>query len=172
MHVLCFYMHVFMKIEKEKIEKIRDFIKDETGSKIIISQGRYYPKDIPDFVMLFQAITKQFVLGLTPSSCKILLYMFSKLQYSNHIGIDQLTISEECKICIRAVAKSIKELTDQKIIISYQYEADRRRKIYIINPFTAWKGTFNERKKAIKSIHPDQLQLPFPTTTSGSSDAS
>jgi len=156
-------------IDKKKIEEIRDFIIDKTESKIIISQSRYYPKNIPEFVMLFQAITKQFILGLTPAAAKILLYMLGKMQYSNHIGVDQITIAEECKLSMPTVARSIKELIDEKIIISYKDPQDKRRNIYIINPFTAWKGTFKERKKALDKIHPEQLKLPFATLGSSNS---
>jgi len=147
-------------ISKKKIEGIRDYISDETGvNKIIITQGKYYPKNIPEFAMIFQAILKEFIYSLAPASAKILLYMLGKLDYSNHIGINQETMSEECKLSIPTVARSIKELLDNKIILAYKDTSDKRRNIYIINPYTAWKGTFNERKKAIKAVDKNQLML-------------
>lgn len=146
-------------MNKEESYKVKNFFKEEIGiSKIVISNGRYYPKNIPDFVMLFQAITNQFINNLAPASAKVLLYMLGKLQYSNHIGVNQETISEDCKLTRPTVIKAIKELIKNEIVISYKDPADQRRNIYIINPYNAWKGTFKERKKAIKKI---ENQLPL-----------
>jgi len=134
-------------------------IMEMPDTKVSIITGRYYPKDIPDFVMLFQAITEQFITGLSPASSKILLYMICKLKYSNHIGINQTTIAQETNLSERSVSRSVKELKDAKILIAYKDEQDKRRDVYIINPYTAWKGTFKAQKKAMKLIDTNQTTL-------------
>lgn len=148
-------------MKREDINDITNVIKEKYGedTKVVVSTGKYYPKDIPDFVMLFQAITEQFITSLQPSSAKILLYMLCKLKYSNHIGVDQKTMAEECKMSIRSVNMAIKQLLECKIILSYSDTQDKRRNIYIINPYNAWKGTFKERKKVIKGIDANQTIL-------------
>lgn len=149
-------------MEKEKAIKIKEFLNDEIGiQKVVISNGRYYPKNIPEFVMLFQAITEQFINNLTPASAKILLYMLGKLRYSNHIGVNQETISEDCRLTKPTVIRAIKELISNDIVLSYKDSADHRRNVYIINPYNAWKGTFKERTKALRNID-NQLKL-FPS---------
>jgi len=144
-----------MKITQEKANEIVKLINtEESGetTKVVISQGRYYPKDIPDFVMLFQKLTEQAIENLSPGACKVLLHFLCKLQYSNHIGMDQITIAENCKVSIITVARAIKELLRLQIIIAYKDLQDKRRNIYIINPHNAWKGKIKERSKAIKTL--------------------
>jgi len=150
-----------MKLNKNEAENLKQLISEETGvDKIIISQGRYFPKNIPDFAMMFQKVIDKVILDLTPGSCKVFLYMIGKLQYSNHIGVDQTTMSEECKLSMPTIKRAIKELQSLSILIPYKDLQDKRRNVYIINPHTAWKGTFKHRNKAIKQIESDnQLKL-------------
>jgi transcriptional antiterminator len=85
--------------------------------------------------------------------------MFGKLQYSNHIGVDQKTMSEELGVTTRTIAQSIKELTEAKILIVYNDIQDKRRNVYIINPHQAWKGTFKERTKKMAQLNLNQTKL-------------
>lgn len=154
-----------MKISQEKANEIVKLINEgETlseSTKVVISQGRYYPKDIEDFVMLFQKITEQAIKNLKPASAKVMLYMLCKLQWSNHIGINQITMAEECDISKPSIARAIRELLELKIIITTPDPQDKRRNIYIINPYSAWKGKVKHRKKAIQSLQ-GQLSLQMP----------
>ena len=152
-------------ITKKQAYELEQSVRDITEmpeTKVSIITGRYYPKNIPDFVMLFQAVTEKIISELSPASAKILLYMLSKLRYSNHIGINQTTIAEETHLSERSVSRSVKELKDLKILIAYKDEQDKRRDVYIINPYTAWKGTFKAQKTAIKLIDANQTSLELP----------
>lgn len=117
---------------------------------------------IPNYTMIFQAVGFLMINEITPSSLKLLWYFVTKLQYSNHIGIDQKTMMEETGLSIQTVKASIKQLKDKNIIISYDDVQDNRRNVYIINPNLAWRGTSMERVKTLKKImgeNPNQLTL-------------
>lgn len=156
-----------MKIDKETANEIVKLInknksEGEEVTKVNISTGRNYIKNEDDFIMLFQKITEQAIKNLKPATAKIMLYMLCKLNWSNQIGIDQLTMAEECLISLPSVQRAIKELLDLHIIISIPDPQDKRRHIYLINPHQAWKGQEHRRKKAIKTLQ-GQLILPMPT---------
>lgn len=151
-------------LSKNAVDNIVNTITKDIGeeTKIVISTGKFYPKNIPDYVMIFQKITEQLIKGLQPAATKVFLYMICKLQYSNHIGVDQVTIADECNLSVRTVNGSIKELLELQMIILYRDLQDKRRKVYMINPYTAWKGKMQQRKKAIKQMDSSQTSLLFP----------
>jgi predicted transcriptional regulator len=156
-----------IKLNKSEVSTIEETIgeiyqektKEEVSVNII--QSRKFPK-IPDFILLFQAINLTISKNTNPITCKILLYFMSKLQYGNHIGIDNQTICEEIGCSKRSVSRALKDLTDMCIIIQYPDPQDHRRNIYIINPTTCWKGTVKEMFKTTKLIGSvKQLSLKF-----------
>lgn len=156
------------KISEEKALKTIKGIKDNLELPEDTNVGLYVTRKklpIPNYIMVFQSIGMLYLKELNPSALKILFLFFCKLQYSNHIGMNLKTISEEMKMPLITVKLGLKQLKDMSIIISYRDREDMRRNIYIINPYTAWKGTAKERIKTIRTLeklYPRQLQLPFP----------
>jgi len=120
-----------------------------TGISINLSRKKV---PIPDYTMLFQAVGMQVTRVLKPSSLCVFYHFLCKLQYSNHIGVDQNTIAEELEMAVITVKRAIKELKDNKIIIDYKDQQDNRRNVYIINPEVAWRGKATERIKTIRKI--------------------
>ena len=116
---------------------------------------------IPDYVMLFQAVTLLLVKDLKASELMVFVYFLGKVQYSNHIGVDQKTASIELKMPLPTIKKAIQRLQAKNIIIRYADPQDNRRNVYIINPNTAWRGKAKERIKSMRSINKNQLVLPF-----------
>lgn len=145
---------------KEKTEKIAQSVRDNFGneSAITIINGRKFPKGVPEFYFVFQQVAKNLAKKLSPSGCKVMLYMMSLMEYSNHIGCDQKTIAEELELSIRSVNGAVKELKEMAVIINYKDPQDRKRNVYMINPHSAWKGKISNRQKFIKSQE-DKNQL-------------
>lgn len=148
------------KTNKEKIDQIVNVVKANYGEEkaITIINSRKFPKDTPDFVYLFQLVSRDLSKKLSPSACKVLLYMISLMQYSNHIGCDQSTLAEELDLSIRSVSGAISELKNLCVIIAYKDPQDKKRNVYMINPHSAWKGKIQARKRAIKDNN-NQIKL-------------
>ena len=146
---------------KKKTDNVVTSIKENFGSEsaITVINGRKFPKGTPDFVFLFQRVGKELSKKLTPSACKVLLYMITLMEYSNHIGCDQATLAEELDLSLRSVNGAIKELKDMAVIINYKDPQDRKRNVYMINPHSAWKGTIAKRNKFIKETDRNQLDM-------------
>jgi hypothetical protein len=90
----------------------------------------------------------------------------SKTGYDNYIGIDQETIMEELEYKSKqSVVSAIQELKLQNIVISVRDIQDKRRNVYILNPYQSWKGKVANRIKAVKELQKEntgiQLNLPF-----------
>ena len=115
---------------------------------------------IPDFIMLFQeAVTMMLNGTINKSALNVFVYFLGKMQYSNHIGIDQKTIAEETKLSLGTIKLVVPELQRLNIIIKYEDLQDKRRNVYIINPLLAWKGRVKDRKKVMKTIDKSQLDI-------------
>ena len=149
------------KTLKEKTEKVAESVKENFGgeSAITIINGRKFPKGTPDFVFLFQTVGKELAKKLTPSACKVLLYFISLMEYSNHIGCDQKTLTEELELSLRSVSGAIKELKEMAVIMHYKDPQDRKRNVYMINPHSAWKGKITKRVKFLKEQDKNQTSL-------------
>ncbi len=152
------------KILKEKTENVAESIRENFGqeSAITIINGRKFPKGVPEFIFLFQVIGKELAKKLKPSACKVLLYMVSSMEYTNHVGCDQNTLAEELDLSVRSVSGAIKELKEMAIIISYKDPQDRKRNVYMVNPHSAWKGKITKRQKFIKEKNVNQISM-FPS---------
>jgi hypothetical protein len=155
-------------MDKARIEGLAKVVKKEVGQEtaVYVYGERKFPKDFPEFVMLFQAAGMHLFKVLSPGACKVLGYMFSMMQFSNHIGIDQKSISEELDLSLRTVNGAIKELEVRNVIISYKDPQDTRRKVYMVNGHAAWKGKAFKLKKHLKD-NPNQLDFKnlFPIKT-------
>ena len=76
---------------------------------------------------------------LTGEQCKVLFYLFNKLDFDNYIPIKQKDIVDELKINKQHVSRSVKVLKDNEII----YEAPDYKGFYKLNPYIGHKGTKN-----------------------------
>ena len=117
---------------------------------------------LPPNVMVFQTFAYLSATRLMPVSCKILMLFFSKMEYSNYIGMDISTIAKEIGMSQSSIEKGMRELKEENILILLKNPMDKRRNDYFLNPFSAWKGNGYERKKSIKKINntePNQLNL-------------
>jgi predicted transcriptional regulator len=153
------------KILKEKTENVATSIRENfgEGSAITVINGRKFPKGVPEFVFMFQLIGKELAKKLTPSACKVLLYMVSLMEYSNHVGCNQTTLAEDLELSLRSVSRAIKELKDMAVILDYKDPQDRTRNVYMVNPHSAWKGKISKRQKFIKEQDKNQISMKFVT---------
>ena len=76
---------------------------------------------------------------LTGEQCKVLFYLFNKLDFDNYIPVKQKDIVDELKINKQQVSRSVKALKDNDII----YEATDYKGFYKLNPHVGHKGTQN-----------------------------
>lgn len=132
----------------------------DIGISINLKQKKKPP--MPDFTMIFHATGMMVVKEISPASLSVFWLFLCKLPYSNHIGINQTTIAEETTLSIASVKRSVKELKEKKLIISYADQQDGRRLVYMINPVIAWRGDNIGRMKKVKEIisgDPNQLRL-------------
>lgn len=146
---------------KENMKNIVKSVNDNMGGNnaITIINNRNYPKGVPEWTMLFQAVGRDLAKKLTPSGCKVLLYMISLMEYSNHIGCDQSTIAEDLEMSLRSVNGAVSELKAMGVIILYKDPQDRKRNVYMINPIHAWKGKMHKRQKVLKIMDKNQTDL-------------
>lgn len=153
-------------MDKSKQLNIAKSIQQELGEETSVSV--YVKKKTPkqsNYVMFYQAVNLELVKVLQPNACKVLLYLMSKTEYDNYIGISQETIQEDLEYkSVRSVQNAIKELKANNIIISIPDLYDKRRNVYFLNPYQSWKGQVAKRIEAVKKskeLDLDQLQLPF-----------
>lgn len=113
-------------------------------------------------IQVFQTAAYLAATCLTPAANKILMYFLSLSEFENYISIDQKTLHEELNISLSSAEKSIKELTENGIIIKIKHISDKRRNDYYLNPMQAWKGKTLNRKIALGKLsqeHSSQLHL-------------
>lgn len=146
---------------KKNLENIAIAINENMpgSNAITVITGRNYPKGVPEWTMMFQEVGRDLAKRLTPTACKVLLYMISLMEYSNHIGCDQKTLSEDLEVSLRSVSGAIAELKEMKVVLSYKDPQDRKRNVYMINPVHAWKGKMHKRQKALKLMDKNQTSL-------------
>jgi DNA-binding MarR family transcriptional regulator len=146
------------KITRHKVESISNAVQSNLDDDYAISVSLIRKKiKVENYVMLFQeAVNRLLENKISKNGLRVFVYMLSKLQYSNHIGVDQRTIAEDNDISLVYLKKTLKELKDANIIIPYKDMQDKRRNVYIINPIIAWKGKVKNRTKFISD---NQLKL-------------
>lgn len=146
------------KITREKVEAVSDAVQSNLEDDYAISVNLVRKKiRVENYVMLFQeAVNRLLDNKISKNGLRIFVYMLGKLQYSNHIGVDQKTIAEDNGISLVYTEKTIKELKKANIIIPYKDMQDGRRNVYVINPIIAWRGKVKNRTKFIND---NQLKL-------------
>jgi DNA-binding MarR family transcriptional regulator len=157
-------------MDKSKLQNIAQSVKDELGEDTSVNV--YIKKKAPKqstYVMFYQQVNLELVKELQPNACKVLLYLMSKTQYDNYIGVNQETIQEELGYSsIRSVQNALKELKALNIVITMNDLDDKRRNVYFINPYQSWKGKVAKRIEVVKrlaGLNGEQLFLPFTERT-------
>jgi len=143
---------------------ISNTLKLEEGTGISINLSRK-KVPIPDYVMVMQAVGMVVSKEINTSSLAVLWLFLCKLQYSNHIGVDQKTIAEETGMSLITIKKAIHQLKEKNIILDYKDLQDNRRNVYMINPEVAWRGKATERIKAVRKLEAEnknQLKMFLP----------
>ena len=169
------------KFSKKKLEEVAEEVinqghlgelngQKEVNVQINVQKGRKAP--LPPNIMVMQKFAYLSATQLKPSTTRVLMLFFAMSGYENYVGMDVKTIQEELNLKTKmTVVQALKELEDNNIIIKIENSQDRRRNDYFINPYTAWKGNSNTRKKMQKNLamHTSQLSL-FPNTENEISD--
>jgi len=155
-----------LKLDKNQSERIVNSMQNHFDGDVSVSV--YVKKKTPkqsNYVMFYQAVNLELVKILKPNACKVLLYLMSKTEYDNYIGVNQQTIQEELDYKSKdSVVNAIKELKSYNIIISMPDVVDKRRNVYFINPYQSWKGKVAKRIETVKNANNldfTQLSLPF-----------
>jgi DNA-binding MarR family transcriptional regulator len=159
-----------IRLNRKKADNISRSIQDEFEGDVDVSI--YVKKKVPkqsNYVMFYQAVNLELVKILKPNGCKVLLYLMSKTNYDNYVGVNQETIQEELGYKQpKSVVEAIKELKQYNIIVSMPDLNDKRRNVYFINPYQSWKGKVAKRIEAVKKANNldwTQLELPFTDKT-------
>ena len=155
-----------IKLDKFQSEHLVNAIQNEFDGEVAVSI--YVKQKTPkqaNFVMFYQTVNLELVKVLKPNACKVLLYLMSKTEYDNYVGVNQETIQEELNYSSKTtVVNAINELKSYNIILSTPDLVDKRRNVYFINPYQSWKGKVAKRIEAVaklKNIDIKQLELPF-----------
>lgn len=155
-----------IKLDKYQSERLAKPFQNEFDGEVEVSI--YVKQKIPkqaNFVMFYQTVNLELVKVLKPNACKVLLYLMSKTEYDNYVGVNQETIQEELNYSSKTtVVNAINELKSYNIILSTPDLVDKRRNVYFINPYQSWKGKVAKRIEAVaklKNIDIKQLELPF-----------
>ena len=126
-----------LEVNKAKSERIIQGLQDEFEQDISVSI--FVKKKIPkqsDFTMLYKEVTLELFKILKPNACKILLYLISKLQYDNYVGVNQETIMEDLGYRSKKTnVQGIKELVELNVVITLPDLSDKGRNVYYINPY-------------------------------------
>lgn len=104
----------------------------------------------PDFIMLFQEISRTIVPKLKPTTCQVLLYIFGNTEYGNYTAYRVQKIADDLGYKRNAIGRAIKELKDFGVLLSIANDTDHRSDAFTINPHVAWRGTIQQRGKIIK----------------------
>lgn len=154
-------------------EDVREICSEGKEAKISVHIGQKKPKFESDYVVWFQKGLWLFYNNeISTSTFKVIVYFFEKLQFSNHIGVDQKTMAEETCLSLPTIKKAMDEMIKIGFVFTYKDAQDARRNVYMLNPQFVWKGKNEERKKKLKFLNTGQLQLffePDPKNETGSS---
>lgn len=116
------------------------------------------PREQESFIKLFQAQAK-IINSCAPVTVKLFHYFLCEQAYGNYVEVDVKSISLILHISEISVKRGIKELFGLGVIRIDKDLNDRRRNVYFLNPYVAWKGNPGDRLKAIKKIDSEDNQL-------------
>lgn len=143
--------------KKEIVKAVADVVGSGNSIHIGVKKNR---TALPPNIMVFQTFAMVAATQLKPATNKVLMLFFANSGYENFVGMDQKSIQEKLGIkSLTTVVNALNELEEHNIIIKTQNTTDRRRSDYFMNPFAAWKGHSETRKKAINMLPENQLSL-------------
>jgi len=155
-------------LTEHQVNKIADNIRDVTGASresmtVTVALRKNIPT-IPDFVMMFQEVTKRIVVGegLSLITYRVLFFMLGSMEFQNFIPISIEQMAEDLKVSKPSVKRAMKQLKELNIVISIRDVNDRRYNNYMINPTAAWKGkakNYISVVKKMKNLQIGQLAL-------------
>ena len=158
--IFVYYMKFFAPMNNLEKKELAADVKEKTGAKSVsinINNNKRIP--LPPNIMVFQTFAFLAATKLKPSSNKVLMLFFSGSEYENYVGMDVVSISEKLEISERSVISSLKELEKHNIIIKTTNPRDRRRNDYFLNPYSAWKGNSESRKRFMQIIPENQISM-------------
>jgi len=148
-------------MEENEKRNLAQSVKDQVpGSKSVninIRNEKRIP--LPPNIMVFQTFAFLAATKLKPATNKVLMLFFAGSGYENYVGMDVKTICEKLDLSERTVIYAVKELEKHNVIIKTNNPRDRRRNDYFLNPYSAWKGNSESRKKMMEIIPENQLSL-------------
>jgi predicted transcriptional regulator len=149
-----------LKVDKREMceivkQNIEDYSTDErkvvvVSAKTIIVDGNKVK--MPPAVFIYQAFAYLAATKLKPATNSVLNYIFSLTGFQNYLQIDQKTLAEEMRMCLKTVNTAIKELVDCNVLMKIKHPNDARRIDYFINPVAAWKGNSKQRESVIRKL--------------------
>jgi DNA-binding MarR family transcriptional regulator len=122
---------------------------DFTNGEVIVFRKKNVDKERDAFVKVMQKALELTIENLSPVGSKMLMYFIAQSHYGNFVEVDQRKLIESLKMSRTSVNKSLNELRELGIITITPDMNDNRRNTYMINPYTAWKGTPKDRNLAI-----------------------
>lgn len=100
------------------------------------------------FFMVFQDALESLAVDreLTEEPRRVLLFMFSRLDFENFIQLEQAEISSKLGIARPNVSRAIKLLVDKKIL--FRGPKIGRSSSFRLNPHYGWKGKVSSLREA------------------------
>jgi hypothetical protein len=122
------------------------------NAKVSIYVTKDKPKYREPFTLFFQAVNGLTVKDIKPVTCKVLLFLMSKVIYGNIIDMSSTDIGEDLGYTTRNIQIAFKELEENRIIIRSAHPSDKRKTVVYLNPYQSWKGTFKDRREVISHL--------------------
>jgi DNA-binding MarR family transcriptional regulator len=152
-------------ISPENLDKISGVIRETYGeeTKVVISLGKS-KVNIEQFGMLFLVAAGLVSDKLSPISCKLILKLFSKMQYGEKqnygcaVNISVETLAKELEVSQNTIYTAITELKKEQVINVSKSEFDKRNNIYFLHPRLIYKGKPYVRQVQIKVHEKEHLK--------------
>jgi hypothetical protein len=109
------------------------------------------------FFMLFQEPIGELATdrAMTGESLRMLLFLFSKMDYENYVNISQMEIADQLDIARSSVCRAMKVLVEKEVVLVSGKGMNKR---YRLNPIYGWKGkirnmaSLRERDRTSQSV--------------------
>ena len=143
--------------EERKVQKHVEQIDRETGE---VMQGcmvyiPYRPRLTERWFMAFQDSFEEIAKDpeMTGETYKVLMYLYSKLDFENFIQQSQMDIAEGLGIQKQRVSRAMKVLTSKQIVLEGPKVG--RSRCYRLNPNYGWKG----KVKTLQELRKEQFKV-------------
>lgn len=95
--------------------------------------------------------------NLTDGDIRVLMRLFSLLDYNNYLSIEQKSVAEALHRSPESVSRSIKRLTEQGVI--HRGPRVGRAYTYRLDPFVAFRGETEAKDRVAKEIRDRQWKV-------------